>query len=42
LRLPKEKKNVHLNGNGYPVFLKVPLKNKTETSLRVLGKKGSN
>ena len=42
LRLPKEKKNVHLNGNGYPVFLKVPLKNKTETSLRVLGKRGSN
>jgi predicted dehydrogenase len=40
LRLPKEKKTIQLNGNGYPVFLKIPLKNKMETSLKVLQKKG--
>ncbi len=42
LRLAKEEKNVHLNDKGFPVFSKVPLKPKTETSLRVLGKRGSN
>ncbi len=39
LRLPKEKKAIQTNGNGYPVFLRVPLENKILTPLRALGKK---
>ena len=39
LRLPKEKKSIQLNGNGYPDFSKVPLEDRTVTPLRVLGKK---
>ncbi len=34
LRLPKEKV-IQTDGNGYPVFSKIPLKNKKETPLRV-------
>ena len=41
LRLPKEKKPIQMNGNGYPVFSKVPLKNNKETPLKVLKKRGS-
>jgi predicted dehydrogenase len=36
VRLPKEKKFSQSNGNGYPVYSKVPVKNKMEPSLRVL------
>ena len=36
VRLPKEKKISQSNGNGYPVYSKVPVKNKMEPSLRVL------
>ena len=38
LRLPKEKKAIQTNGNGYPVFSKIPLKNEILTPLRALGK----
>jgi predicted dehydrogenase len=41
LRLPKEEKTIQTNGYGYPLFSKVPLKNKMETPLRVLPKKVS-
>ncbi len=39
LRLPKEKKAIQTNGNGYPIFSKIPLKNEILTPLRALGKK---
>jgi predicted dehydrogenase len=42
LRLPRKEKGIPLNGNGYPLFSKVPLKNKTEANLRVLKKGGVN
>ncbi len=41
LRLPKEKKPIRNNGYGYPIFSKVPLKNKMETPLKVIQKKGA-
>jgi len=41
LHLPKEKKIIQLNGNGYPDFSKIPLERKMEIPLRVVGKKGS-
>jgi predicted dehydrogenase len=36
LHLPKEKKPIKTNGHGYPIFSKVPLRNKMETPLRAL------
>ena len=41
LRLSKEEKPIPKNGYGYPLFSKVPLKNKRETPLSVLQKKGA-
>ncbi len=41
VHLPKENKSVKLNGNGYPVYLKHPLKKKIDSPLRVLGKRGA-
>jgi predicted dehydrogenase len=38
VNLPKEKKISPSNGNGYPVYSKVPVKNKTDTPIRILAK----